>query len=392
MSTRGSESPPTLSQHGGSIPPVSADIPASGLTGPSEFFSTAEFDSASHRASPVAPQPGLQVRYETAEDGQVLLVDAHTGEPVVIVDRTATPSATSSHGKRDTVSPPAHSSPTPQGRSTDRTPSSPSYPSFPTTDIGAGAPEQFIPAQDQVITPLTDLLARIPPGALSVDDMNRFHGVRGVLSTSRSHLMASTVMISKQQENLGQTHADIIEFRNYAASRLASLHNEVTGNQSKINRCLMDNIKMLRDMGASDAALTEVISATAAFTTSPSDGLSLPELPRIELHDIAPPQDLWAEMTKLVPPRGPHESESDYEARVHAVWRVKARASAAFQSLPPSPTLRQPPIGPEKTSIRPPESCVQNHGKHPQNQMEDIGGISTAVPYRDVRFGALPNT
>jgi hypothetical protein len=216
--------------------------------------------------------------------------------------------------------------------------------------------------------------------------MAQLHHFRGVITTSRDHLLSSTVLMAKQHEALGNTHAGIVQFRNQAASRLASLHNEVTSGQSKINCCLLDNVKVLREMGASEVALTDLMAAISRDGRDGTAEVSLPPMNPIQHRAVVPPADIQIEMNHIISPQGEGESNQDFERRAMATIRRKERASAAFPI--PKPKANDEPI--RRTGSDTHLNLPQHPG--PQHPIEDIGSISTAIRSRDVRFGSLPAT
>ncbi|KAJ6599835.1 hypothetical protein DFH09DRAFT_1303203 [Mycena vulgaris] len=176
-------------------------------------------------------------------------------------------------------------------------------------------------APANVIPPLTELLARIPEGTLPAEDMAQLNRFRGALATSHKHLLALTVLMAQQHETLSHTHDKVIDLRNLAASRLASLHNEVTSGQSKINQCLTDNIKILREMGASDAALREVISLLDRSDRTWTEIRDLLTLNPICPQAMAAPEDIQSDMNGVISPQGATKSDADFEQRILSVIR-----------------------------------------------------------------------
>ncbi|KAJ7807167.1 hypothetical protein B0H13DRAFT_2386620 [Mycena leptocephala] len=368
---------------------------ASGLTSHSDYYSAGhDFSSASRQASPVPSAQPLQARYVTGSNGQMYLVEESTGLPVVILGELPSLDATSARSDMDLESNTemAHQ----DSDSVNRSPSSTSQPSFSPSNGTPPRAENLEPSvaertesPDKVVTPFTELVSRIPEGALSSEDMAQLHNFRGVITTSRDHLLSSTVLMAKQHEALGNTHADIVQFRNQAASRLASLHNEVTSGQSKINRCLLDNIKVLREMGASEAALTELMSSVSSQERTGRPGAPLPKIAPIHQRAVQPPPDIQAEMNHIVAPQGEGETNAEFEQRTLATIRRKERASAAFSI--PQGNLKTGDTGSGRGARTrdetPPLNRPVDRGIPP---VEDIGSISMAMRSRDVRFGVLP--
>ncbi|KAJ7220380.1 hypothetical protein C8J57DRAFT_1254214 [Mycena rebaudengoi] len=237
-------------------------------------------------------------------------------------------------------------------------------------------------------SPMAELLSRIQPGLLSQDDLTRLHLIRAMLSTSREHLLASTVLITQQQELIAQTHESIIELRDRTASHLASLHNEVTSGQSKINRILNDNVRVLRELGVSNMALDSIMASTTQTALEDSPKPKLPPLGSVSHRSASPPKDIQGDMESVVAPRGTNESTEEYERRIIGVLRRKERASAAFV------------ISNKIAENRPADQITQElrSGYAPRSQpyvptsILDIGGISTAIPNCNIRFGTLPTT
>ncbi|KAJ7473856.1 hypothetical protein B0H11DRAFT_2282432 [Mycena galericulata] len=363
-------------------------VPASGLTSQTEYFSAHANDSASRRGSPDRPQRGFQARYAVDAHGRPYLVEELTGLPVNIVESSPSGIATSS-GEAAVSTTRNGRSPSQTAAEAERSPSSTSQPSFDATEAGTVGQPGRVRSPDLILGPYAEMISRIPDGTLAPEELTKLHTFRGMFATSRDRLLASTVMIANQQDSLAHTHDEIIEVRDQTNSRLASLHNEVTGYQAKVNRCLTDNIQMLRDMGASDAALKDLLDISMNRERPSSSRATLPPLKSIHSRAVVPPEDIQSEMERVVPPRGHSESKQDYEQRIVNTIRRKDRTAATFSPRPhPAGNIipdRAPQSGPR-------EYLLKDHRGAPDQYIEDIGGISTAVPNRDVRFGGLPTT
>ncbi|KAJ7620542.1 hypothetical protein DFH06DRAFT_1341671 [Mycena polygramma] len=412
---------PNLSDHG--EPPRASHISLqpSALTSHSDYYSAGlEYGSASQRQSPVPTAQPIRVHYARRDDGSEYLVEEATGLPVDIVGHSVPQSATSrsielspTHQENEDMSLASGNNENSQYAASTHSP----------PPRGGSPPNQTTrtPSPDKLITPFTELLSRIPAGALAQADMDQLHNLRGVITTSRDHLLSSTVHMAKQHDALGHTHDSIVALRNEAASRLASLHNEVMSDQSKVNRCLMDNITVLREMGASSTALTSLLATITNGDRTTDSMTALPRIAPLQNRAVVPPQDIQSEMDHVIPPQGVNETDQEFEQRVLGTIRRKSRAAAAFTI----PTSLRPPMvrsqngergGPGRAtetqghydagphapivdiggiSTGGPGRATETQGHYdagPHAPIVDIGGISTAHRGRDVRFGALPAT
>ncbi|KAJ7178684.1 hypothetical protein C8R43DRAFT_1118056 [Mycena crocata] len=167
------------------------------------------------------------------------------------------------------------------------------------------------------------------------------------------------------------------------ADNIEELHNEIVSEKGKINRCLNDNIQVLRDIGVSEVELNKLISTVSQSVSSAPTLPTVPETAKT----VNFPLDLRNEMNHIISPQRTGETDGEFEQRVLKTVNRKRQASAAFSNQQPDARAGQQPTHPVNKGQRNPKSNAVP-GYKPTSAMraarfEDIGSTSTARLHRE---------
>jgi hypothetical protein len=99
--------------------------------------------------------------------------------------------------------------------------------------------------------PLPALALDVDPDSLTPAQIAQLNAIRAHLGTANARLTVTTAMIAEQQASTEDMHDTIHSIRAEVVSRMDSLRNEVNSQRARLNRCLDDNLRTLRDNGAS---------------------------------------------------------------------------------------------------------------------------------------------
>ncbi|KAJ7248651.1 hypothetical protein C8J57DRAFT_1240072, partial [Mycena rebaudengoi] len=138
---------------------------------------------------------------------------------------------------------------------------------------------------------LPDLALDINPDDLSPLQIDQLNAIRGVIGTANAQILASTAIMAEHQASTEDVHDTIQAMCHEFISRIDSLRDEVNAQRSRLNRCLDNNLRLVKDTGASMAQI-----AAAA----------------------------------IIPPRHPGESVESFDKRTGTVLRNKERTHVAF--------------------------------------------------------------
>ncbi|KAJ7601424.1 hypothetical protein DFH06DRAFT_1154129 [Mycena polygramma] len=214
------------------------------------------------------------------------------------------------------------------------------------------------------------LLAEVGPDALSREQKAVVNQLRGSLTTGRDRLFTTTAMVLDNQQEIRLSHEELMNFRDEVANRLAEMHRTIRGRHDQLDNCVSENVKVLRDLGVSEALLGDILK-NAAKTRSHE--LRRPELPTYEIPDsTAVDDESLAGINAALAPRRAGESLEEFGRRAEATLARKNRMAASFA---PTTTNVADSI---KAPIPPPK---------PVTRFEDVGSISSAP--RRPRFSTL---
>ncbi|KAJ7612426.1 hypothetical protein DFH06DRAFT_1147149 [Mycena polygramma] len=210
------------------------------------------------------------------------------------------------------------------------------------------------------------LLTEIGPDTLTREQMGTINQLRGAIATGRDRLFTTTSMMLDNHNENRLSHAELVSFRDEVADKLASMHQGISERHTQLNNCVAENIKILRDLGISEALLGDIVN-TAAKARAAS--LKRPDLPLYEIPEstVVDEGSLAGAHTALAP-RKSGESLEDFGRRAEATLARKTRAAAAFAPM------KAPQDRPDVTS------ATQANPARPVTRfrVEDVGSISSA--------------
>ncbi|KAJ7625122.1 hypothetical protein DFH06DRAFT_1142425 [Mycena polygramma] len=207
----------------------------------------------------------------------------------------------------------------------------------------------------------------IDPDILTGEQIGQLNAIRAHLGTANTRLTASTAIIAEQQAATEDIHDAIQVARLEAVSRLDSLKDEVNSQRARLNRCLDDNLRTLKDNGASTSQVNELLEIL-------NRNQGAHRLPRIVPHEnitasmasVPLPSEVLSSVGAVIPPRAPHETADDFERRADAVLRTKEKVHQAFP-LPALPRSDEQDLRRERDRERDP--LTQHHtilnSRHP---------------------------
>ncbi|KAJ7610565.1 hypothetical protein DFH06DRAFT_1345970 [Mycena polygramma] len=212
---------------------------------------------------------------------------------------------------------------------------------------------------------LNALLAEIGPDALTREQVGTINQLRGAMATGRDRLFTTTAMMIDSQQESRLSYDELVNFRNEVADKLASMHQGIAERHGQLDNCVAENIKVLRDLGISEALLGNIVNA-AAKTRAASK--KVPNLPTFENLKNTPvdPESLAGANAALAP-RKNGESLEEFGRRAEATLARKTRAAAAFAPTPTADT--------GSDSIK---AKVNSTKPMARFHVEDVGSISSA--------------
>ncbi|KAJ7151167.1 hypothetical protein C8R46DRAFT_1229440 [Mycena filopes] len=206
---------------------------------------------------------------------------------------------------------------------------------------------------------LASLIQNIGGEILSPEQMATLNQVRGALAAGRDRLFTTTSISISAQGDIHANHLALDALKEEIAVKLADMHSSIDHQQNRINGCVQENVKVLRDLGMSEHLLGQILTSAAKLrgqkTTSPP-------LPQFTLTpDVEVPEDIAQGAAHALGPRRDGESLEEFGRRAEVTLARKERVAAAF-SPPPSTVADAGPTARGLTA-----------------RFEDVGSISTAT-------------
>ncbi|KAJ7222699.1 hypothetical protein C8J57DRAFT_1536260 [Mycena rebaudengoi] len=190
---------------------------------------------------------------------------------------------------------------------------------------------------------LPELALDLNPDDLSPHQLGQLNAIRGVIRTASARLLATTAIVAEQQTATEDMHDTLQSMRHEFVSRIDSMRDEVNSQRSRLNRCLDDNLRIVRETGASAVQIGEVLSImtwNGGVHRRPREAESIVEAGTIPIRKI--PDGIRAAADAVIAPHQPAESVDAFNKRAQAVLRTKDRAHVAFADGHPStPRMRQ---------------------------------------------------
>ncbi|KAJ7199514.1 hypothetical protein B0H12DRAFT_1081391 [Mycena haematopus] len=209
---------------------------------------------------------------------------------------------------------------------------------------------------------------------LTTTQVEHLNAIRGHLGTTQARLQATMAIMAEQQEAAEVMQDTLQGVRSDVASRLASLRNEIHAHRSRLNRCLDDNVRILRETGASSSHIKNLLQAMSNRPIGPIAGeeLLIPEMKSDANVKTTLPPDIRSQTVSIIAPRATHESTEDFEKRAKTVLKNKEREHSAF----PLPDTGNP----------------QGTAPIDRVDIKAVPGTRTDPLYKAARFGQLPSS
>ncbi|KAJ7201440.1 hypothetical protein B0H12DRAFT_1244258 [Mycena haematopus] len=194
-------------------------------------------------------------------------------------------------------------------------------------------------------------------------------GLLGALNAGRDHLLTSTAISLDHHLIARDSHRALVQLRDDVDAQLTAFHHELDGVNTKIVEHVDENVKVLRELGASEDAIKSVIAKMSGAK------LSTPGLTRISsLPSIRLPEAVKESIDASLAPRLGQESIHDFQRRAQLATDGKHRTASAF-------TFDEGAV--ETSTARPQQDREATARQNPKSlRFEDIGSISTGIHYR----------
>ncbi|KAJ7917861.1 hypothetical protein B0H13DRAFT_1869900 [Mycena leptocephala] len=198
-----------------------------------------------------------------------------------------------------------------------------------------------------------DQVLDIDPDTLTSEQISQLNAIRAHLGTANARLTATTAITAEQQVSTEDMHDNIHAVRTEVISRMDSLRNKVNSQRARLNRCLDDNLRTLKDTGASTAQVNKLLE----IMTRGNGAHRRPFIGPDRLHSVstAPsvklPADVRAVVNVVIPPRDASESAEDFDKRAAIALRLKEQTHQAFP-LPPTTTSGAQDVGVDEITHR----------------------------------------
>ncbi|KAJ7658302.1 hypothetical protein DFH06DRAFT_1327582 [Mycena polygramma] len=302
----------------------------------------ASYTSGEHTASPGALS-GLTATVYTDEHGRRYFRETSTGLRIELFDHTGQPISAEppaaleqpqngTDGTKPSTTVSDESDLTPESRS-----------ERPAVDARAERPA--VPSNPESL--LSALLDGLSPDALSLNQHSTLHTIHGALVASRQRLLNTTAVET--------------------ANRFLAFDDAITSDHDALESCIADNIKLLTELGESEAAITRLLRIKS-FKRRDADGIPQPVLPHFAaMESLDIDGRLRQEIDQALPPRRPDETFAEFNNRAELSANSKRRAAAAFHI---------PDFTEFNTEARTPN--MTHHGPAKATRFDDPGSISSA--------------
>ncbi|KAJ7163391.1 hypothetical protein C8R43DRAFT_1123005 [Mycena crocata] len=184
------------------------------------------------------------------------------------------------------------------------------------------------------------------PDTLSDAQKVQLNSIHGHQSTLMAKLITTTAMVAEQQAATEEIQDRILEVRREVISHVDSLCNGVNSQVSRLNRCLDDTVRIIRETGASSTQVQSILRIMGhnGGTHHVERDAPPPHEEPLVVHRPRLPKDIRASLDAAVFPQGVDEGPDESERRAHGVLRTKEYAHAAFP-LPDTVERNSPALG-----------------------------------------------
>jgi hypothetical protein len=161
---------------------------------------------------------------------------------------------------------------------------------------------------DAPVDMLQELVRDLAP-VLTTEQRSKYSAVRGMLATGHDALITSTSYVASQRGILDENMRAIEQVRDETAAKLHGIYLRVTAQDERLESCLEDNLRVLRNFGSTEAQLEELTRVIAANAPRLSPITALPPVPRSDSCSSTSVDELQSELAAAIPSRGPQETE-----------------------------------------------------------------------------------
>jgi hypothetical protein len=218
------------------------------------------------------------------------------------------------------------------------------------------------------------LMNGLDPKALSLNQRGMLHAVHGALGTSRNRLLNTTAVVINQRKDAAETRASLLQFRDETATKLSEFSKLLDNDHLAMEQCIASNVKLLTEMGESEAAIARLLSTMGATPTRTP--LPRPVLPELREPAVATINTrLMRDLDQALPPCQSSETTEDFNRCAVSSSDSKRRAAAAFPI--PTPPLRSAmaPAPPVKLARFETGDSISTAQRFHASAAEGIGGI-----------------
>ncbi|KAF8128777.1 hypothetical protein K438DRAFT_1789428 [Mycena galopus ATCC 62051] len=250
-------------------------------------------------------------------------------------------------------------------------PDSGSQSSGPTPSEESDIPDTHTAGDSNTNARMASIIEDLETNPIPVDQENTLHQMRGAIALGREHLFTTTSLAVGTQDEIQTHHEEMEDFKLEVAQRFEELHGKLQSHQSQLNICISENVKVLRDLGTSEALLGKLV-ATAAKVRARKPLTSQLLYQPIPGNTPIPPE-LRSGITTALPSRRENESLEEFGRCTENLLARKERAEAVF--LPAKSPLEK--------------NTVETPAIDKRVPAEDVGSVSMA-PHR-VRIQIRPS-
>ncbi|KAJ7042868.1 hypothetical protein C8F04DRAFT_1251688 [Mycena alexandri] len=212
--------------------------------------------------------------------------------------------------------------------------------------------------------------------ALTRDQQAMYSSIRGMLSTGRDTLLATTAFVSGQRAALDSNYRAIEEVRKDTVNKLHELHHTVSIQELRTEQVLEESLKALRSFGSTEAQLEHLTKSMGEYNARGCSARpDVPKIPRSASGSTTPLDEILPELDQALPPRTSLETLEAYHRRGMNNVQRKERTAASFAAVAPNP------LAPGPT----PSAVHFAQGTH----FDDVGSISTAPTRPFNRYGGV---
>ncbi|KAJ7601893.1 hypothetical protein DFH06DRAFT_1153311 [Mycena polygramma] len=155
-----------------------------------------------------------------------------------------------------------------------------------------------------------------------------------MITTSRDALLSTSAFVAGHRTAL-EEHSDALEaVRRDTELKLQELHQRIMGQETQVERTLIENLRILRAFGSTEAQLEQLTQSMASHNEKPSPKPEIPPLASSVHRSISPLDEFQEELNSVLSPRTHSESADDYYRRGAGAVARRGRTAASFNPEP----------------------------------------------------------